>query len=623
MNNVTSTTARRAVVLVRKLTKSTSFSTLNAFNDQPQESSSVSNVLSENCCKVTAAAAAVDKSTADDECSLGSLLSHHQGKNGPSSDMDTSTSSAGSFVSSSSSSFSSSFSSTNASHLHDGRNVHCYNDKSFVTSDPIKMNNDTKRASLTNTINDDKTIDANVTNVKQVMAIINDAAAAAASNTMNHERQCMNTDIHLARKMNSLNTNGNTSIDQIVKNLLSSGQVAPSTSFTPSVTRTTCTAVNASPASKETSNRKSTQAQTVTLNRAESAELNAVSSVTPNVTSTSLDNCISLVNSNISSSTCNSSFLRSIQSPEVTYLHSSQFKSTSSNDMRQHDAKHEQINSNTVAASSGICKSINDLITSSTIQYVYPHFYYVIINSNNITSEEQLLEAEKIYQLKIDLNECIGQAFMSSLKLLGLTVMEKDKLSVHCDEIETISRLLLCLSSRLKIVECELEKSVTQNDSADGKINDSDSDGNNDPSSTNTAASATCSTTKSMTNANSSSATVLRLPSKVSSEMKLLLMKRSKLLSQLKEALALKEHIDSRSLQLALNIIAKYKLSSQAYIEYLKMKSTLIVEQNELKIIRDKLKLTLEQHDSGDVTKDTSSSSSKTDEMSPPMKQPC
>jgi hypothetical protein len=194
-------------------------------------------------------------------------------------------------------------------------------------------------------------------------------------------------------------------------------------------------------------------------------------------------------------------------------------------------------------------------------------------NSNQQRSEvisslsrqlDQLRAEESGLGREFEANESLGSNLMSKLRSLGLSSLEFDKISVHCDEIDKVTRLLFSLSWRLKAIEVEMEaKSAKWNSNCSNE------------------------------STNSSNSTSAGSP-----EILLLSSKRSKLVVQLDEALALRAAIDRRSEQIADKILAKYfrplghsnsSLSVTAnsdlseFVEFLKLKSKLIVESRQVK----------------------------------------
>lgn len=208
--------------------------------------------------------------------------------------------------------------------------------------------------------------------------------------------------------------------------------------------------------------------------------------------------------------------------------------------------------------------------------------------SQQVITLSQKLEALRLEELSIrkdyESNESLGNQLMKKLSTLGLTSVEMEKISNHCEEIDKVTRLLLSLSARLGVVEESLKaKSQRQSENESSSSSSSSSYSSPDPR-----------ITIPLTSAESQS---IKLPQNLTEfpEIQLLLSKRSKLLSQLEEALLLKEAIDRRSQVIGDKILNKYlkdRSEINDFIEFIKLKSKLIVESKE---IRDKLETSHKQ----------------------------
>ncbi|RWS28890.1 hypothetical protein B4U80_05232 [Leptotrombidium deliense] len=161
---------------------------------------------------------------------------------------------------------------------------------------------------------------------------------------------------------------------------------------------------------------------------------------------------------------------------------------------------------------------------------------------------EDLRSKEGSLNRDLEANESLGSQLLSKLKLCGISSQESEKISLHCEEIEKVTRLLLSLRTRLKQIDTEMKVKSSASYKRDNGVGGSE----------------------------------------LMPEMKLLYSKRSKLLSQLEEAIQLRDSIDRRSDLIAERILKKYfkdvKDDSLAdFVEYLKLKAKLIVELKEVK----------------------------------------
>ncbi|RWS16616.1 hypothetical protein B4U79_12672 [Dinothrombium tinctorium] len=145
----------------------------------------------------------------------------------------------------------------------------------------------------------------------------------------------------------------------------------------------------------------------------------------------------------------------------------------------------------------------------------------------------------------LEANESLGSQLLSKLQNSGISSQESEKVNIHCEEIEKVTRLLLSLRKRLKLIDSEMNEKWG---SKRCELMD--------------------------TNSND------HLP-----EVKLLMSKRCKLLAQLEEALQLRDSIDRRSDLIAERILKKYFCDDSLtnFIEFVKLKSKLIIEIREVK----------------------------------------
>lgn len=184
------------------------------------------------------------------------------------------------------------------------------------------------------------------------------------------------------------------------------------------------------------------------------------------------------------------------------------------------------------------------------------------------TKLEILRNEEEVLNHEIEANSTLGSQIISKLKSLGISDQETQKITLHCDEIEKVTRLLLSLSARLQQIEIEFKEKFKKEISlVNFKLKQQIQTKSNDQS--------------------------VQMESKqndepqLSPEMKSLLFKQDKLLAQLEEALQLRKSIDKRSQLIADKILKKYFIEKPENVldfnEFIKLKSKLIVEQREIK----------------------------------------
>ncbi len=202
-----------------------------------------------------------------------------------------------------------------------------------------------------------------------------------------------------------------------------------------------------------------------------------------------------------------------------------------------------------------------------------------------LRSEEMALNRD------IDSNETLGQQLKTKLKSLGMTAQESEKINLHCDETEKVTRLLLSISARLQQIELQINETSNRK----SIINDNDfqnsirSERTQQPISQNACNSKSnlCQNDLQQIKDNHQSFS----STKLFDEIQLLVMKREKLLIQLEEALQLRLSIDNRSVIIEEKILKKYFKDNEdlnEFIEFIKLKSKLIVDIRE---IRDKIQL--------------------------------
>ncbi len=202
-----------------------------------------------------------------------------------------------------------------------------------------------------------------------------------------------------------------------------------------------------------------------------------------------------------------------------------------------------------------------------------------------LRSEEMALNRD------IDSNETLGQQLKTKLKSLGMTAQESEKINLHCDETEKVTRLLLSISARLQQIELQINETSNRK----SIINDNDfqnsirSERTQQPISQNACNSKSnlCQNDLQQIKDNHQSFS----STKLFDEIQLLVMKREKLLIQLEEALQLRLSIDNRSVIIEEKILKKYFKDNEdlnEFIEFIKLKSKLIVYIRE---IRDKIQL--------------------------------
>jgi hypothetical protein len=212
-----------------------------------------------------------------------------------------------------------------------------------------------------------------------------------------------------------------------------------------------------------------------------------------------------------------------------------------------------------------------------------------------LRSEEMALNRD------IASNETLGQQLKTKLKSLGITAQESEKINLHCDETEKVTRLLLSISARLQQIELQINETSNRK----SIINENDfqnsirSERIQQPISQNACNSKSnlCQNDLQQIKDNHQSSISRTdqssFPStKLFDEIQLLVMKREKLLIQLEEALQLRLIIDNRSVMIEEKILKKYFKDNNEnlneFIEFIKLKSKLIVDIREIK---DKIQL--------------------------------
>ena len=214
--------------------------------------------------------------------------------------------------------------------------------------------------------------------------------------------------------------------------------------------------------------------------------------------------------------------------------------------------------SNCAFSSSKLSSSSNEELLNKKVELI----------SRLSTKLEILRNEEEVLNHEIEANSTLGSQIISKLKSLGISDQETQKITLHCDEIEKVTRLLLSLSARLQQIEIEFKEKFKKEISlVNFKLKQ-----------------------QILTKSNNQS---VQMESKqndelqLSPEMKSLLFKQDKLLAQLEEALQLRKSIDKRSQLIADKILKKYFIEKPENVldfnEFIKLKSKLIVEQREIK----------------------------------------
>uniref|UniRef100_T1KTT1 ASD2 domain-containing protein n=1 Tax=Tetranychus urticae TaxID=32264 RepID=T1KTT1_TETUR len=282
----------------------------------------------------------------------------------------------------------------------------------------------------------------------------------------------------------------------------------------------------------------------------------------------------------------------------------------------------EAIGSSSTASSDGYSSgSLSPTSSPSSLELALDRPYIVhsmcgqaiLSNSSEaipkLTEHLDCLRAEySQMQSEIQTNESIGASLVERLTQAGLTWQETEKISIHLEEIEKITRLLLSLSTRLKSIEADINSKNVSSPLGGNPSGSTHNNNNNvgceklvssslfSSSSSTSCSSALYFNKQSLTSSSSSgsaSASVFsdnridnRCNKNVNPELESLLLKRNKLLAQLEEAIALKESIDRTSQTISDKIIVKYfKQSSQdvdSFVRFIQLKSKLIVEEKEL-----------------------------------------
>ncbi|CAG2159591.1 unnamed protein product [Oppiella nova] len=187
----------------------------------------------------------------------------------------------------------------------------------------------------------------------------------------------------------------------------------------------------------------------------------------------------------------------------------------------------------------------------------------------------------------VNSNEILGQHVRTKLKALGLTEQESEKMNLHCEEIEKVTRLLLSISARLQLIDTQIHEKRRQkclaNESHESKHNSIDN------------SMAFESTLQTQTFTQNDLQQIRDKQSKQNAfsshnlfdEMQSLVCKRQKLLDQLQEALQLRVCIDQRNQSIEEKIIRKYFKDNfenlNEFLEFIKLKSKLIVNIREVK----------------------------------------
>lgn len=214
--------------------------------------------------------------------------------------------------------------------------------------------------------------------------------------------------------------------------------------------------------------------------------------------------------------------------------------------------------SNCAFSSSKLSSSSNEELLNKKVELI----------SRLSTKLEILRNEEEVLNHEIEANSALGSQIISKLRSLGISDQETQKITLHCDEIEKVTRLLLSLSARLQQIEIEFKEKFKKEISlVNFKLKQ-----------------------QIQTKPNNQS---VQMESKQNDElqllpeMKSLLFKQDKLLAQLEEALQLRKSIDKRSQLIADKILKKYFIEKPENVldfnEFIKLKSKLIVEQREIK----------------------------------------
>ncbi|KAI1309073.1 Protein Shroom2 [Halotydeus destructor] len=153
-------------------------------------------------------------------------------------------------------------------------------------------------------------------------------------------------------------------------------------------------------------------------------------------------------------------------------------------------------------------------------------------------------------------NNANGSQLMAQFRSAGFSGHETEKMTIHCDEMDKVTKLLISLKNRLKRIENDLqaksEKQLKYNHRTALFLE---------------------------------SAPYIKLPDNLSDqpEIQSLIAKRSKLLQQLEEAVSLKQAIDRRSETIADKIVCKYFDSNSnevlAFLNYARLKVDLSAEK--------------------------------------------
>ena len=200
-----------------------------------------------------------------------------------------------------------------------------------------------------------------------------------------------------------------------------------------------------------------------------------------------------------------------------------------------------------------------------------------------LRSEEMALTQD------IDSNEMLGQHLRNQLKTLGLTAQESEKINLHCDETEKVTRLLLSISARLQLIETQIKEKSHQNCSPN-ECNESERKHNS------TKNSMVFESTQLKVSQNDlqqiRDKQTAYSSTNFSAEIQSLVSKRKKLLQQLEEALQLRVSIDHRNQLIEDKIIKKYfknrEQNLNEFLAFIKLKSKLIVDIRE---VRDQIEL--------------------------------
>ena len=219
-------------------------------------------------------------------------------------------------------------------------------------------------------------------------------------------------------------------------------------------------------------------------------------------------------------------------------------------------------------------------------------------NEDLLANKSELISrlSRKLYVLRseetaliqdIDSNEMLGHQLRNELKALGLTTPELEKINLHFDETEKVTKLLLSISARLQLIET--------------KINESEQNLNNQHNCSNECTDSErneCKhnlTLKSKVSKNDlqqirGTQTAYSSTNLSEQQIQSLVSKREKLLAQLDEALELRVSIDHRNQLIVDKIVRKYFKNSDEslkdFFEFVKMKSKLIVDIRE---VRDRI----------------------------------